>query len=42
MFLKKKVANKLLNGTTCAIWDIQRHHAKQFIVVSYVIQLILE
>ncbi len=30
-FLKKTVANKLLNGTTGAVGDIQRHHAEQFI-----------
>ncbi len=29
-FLKKTVANKLLNGTTGAVGDIQPHHAKQF------------
>ncbi len=34
-FLKKTVANKLLNGTTGAVWDIQHHHAKQFINVQY-------
>ncbi len=33
-FLKKTVANKLLNGTTGAVGDIQRHHAKQFTVFS--------
>ncbi len=27
-FLKKTVANKLINGTTCAVGDIQRHHTK--------------
>ncbi len=43
------VANKLLNGTTGAVGDIQRHHAKQFVnlqyfpvVVSFVMQLIVE
>ncbi len=35
-FLKKTVVNKLLNGTTGAVWDIQRHHAKQFINLQYV------
>ncbi len=30
MFLKKTV-DKLQNGTTDAVGDIQRHHAKQFI-----------
>ncbi len=29
-FLKKTVANKLLNRTTGAVEDIQRHHAKTF------------
>ncbi len=33
-FLKKTVANKL-NGTTGAVGDIQRHHAKQFINLQY-------
>ncbi len=48
-FLKKTVANKLLNGTTGTVRDILRHHAKQFInvqyfpgVVKFVIQFILE
>ncbi len=48
-FLKKTIANKLLNGTTGGVGDIQRHHAKQFInlqyfrvVVLFVIQFILE
>ncbi len=30
-FLKKTVANKLLNGTTGAVGDIKRHYAEQFI-----------
>ncbi len=34
-FLKKTVANKLLNRTTGAVGDIQRHHAKQFINLQY-------
>ncbi len=34
-FLKKMVANKLLNGTTGAVGDIQRHHAKQLINLQY-------
>ncbi len=34
-FFKKIVANKLLNGTTGAVGDIQRHHAKQFIHLQY-------
>ncbi len=34
-FLKKTVANKLLNGTTGAVGDIQRHHAEQFINLQY-------
>ncbi len=34
-FLKKMVANKLLNGTTGAVGDIQRHHAEQFINLQY-------
>ncbi len=34
-FLKKTVADKLLNGTTGAVGDIQRHHAKQFINLQY-------
>ncbi len=34
-FLKMTVANKLLNGTTGAVGDIQRHHAKQFIKLQY-------
>ncbi len=34
-FLKKTVANKVLNGTTGAVGDIQRHHAKQFINLQY-------
>ncbi len=34
-FLNKTVANKLLNGTTGAVGDIQRHHAKQFINLQY-------
>ncbi len=33
-FLKKTVANKLLNGTTGAVGDIHCHHAKQFTVFS--------
>ncbi len=48
-FLKKTVANKLLNGSTGAVGDIKQHHAEQFInllyfpvVVLFVIQLILE
>ncbi len=32
--LKKTVANELLNGTTGAVGDIQRHHAKYFPVVE--------
>ncbi len=31
----KTVAIKLLNGTTGAVGDIQRHHAKQFINLQY-------
>ncbi len=34
-FLKKTVADKFLNGTTGAVGDIQRHHAKQFINLQY-------
>ncbi len=34
-FLNKTVANKLLNGTTGAVGDIQRHLAKQFINLQY-------
>ncbi len=34
-FLKKTFANKLLNGTTGAVGDIQRHHAKQFTNLQY-------
>ncbi len=34
-FLKMKVANKLLNGTTGAVGDIQRHHAEHFISLEY-------
>ncbi len=34
-FLNKTFANKLLNGTTGAVGDIQRHHAKQFINLQY-------
>ncbi len=34
-FLKKPFANKLLNGTTGAVRDIQCHHAKQFINLLY-------
>ncbi len=34
-FLKKKVANKVLNVTTGAVGDIKRHHAKQFINLQY-------
>ncbi len=48
-FLNKTIANKLLNGTTGAVGDIQRRHAKQFInlqyfpiVVYFVIVLIVE
>ncbi len=33
--LKKTVANKLLNGTTGAVGDIERHHTKQFINLHY-------
>ncbi len=36
-FLKNTVANKLLNGTTGAVGDIQRHHAKQFINLPVVV-----
>ncbi len=35
MFLKKTVANKLLNGTTGAVGDIKHHHAEQFINLQY-------
>ncbi len=31
----KKVANKVLNGTTGAVGDIQRHHAEQCIHFQY-------
>ncbi len=34
-FLKKTVANKLLNGTTGAVRDIKRHHAVPFINLQY-------
>ncbi len=34
-FLKKTVANKLLNGTTGAVGDIKRHHGEQFINLQY-------
>ncbi len=34
-FLKKTVANKLLNGTTGSVGDIQCHHAEQFINLQY-------
>ncbi len=34
-FLKMTVANKLLNGTTGAVGDIQRHHAEQFLNLQY-------
>ncbi len=34
-FLKKTVANKLLNGTTGAVGDIKRHHAEQLINLQY-------
>ncbi len=34
-FLNKTVANKLLNGTTGAVGDIQRHQAKQIINLQY-------
>ncbi len=34
-FLKKTVANKLLNGTTGVVGDIKRHHAEQFIHLKY-------
>ncbi len=34
-FLKNTVANKLLNGTTGAVGDIQRHHAEWFINLRY-------
>ncbi len=34
-FLKMTVANKLLNGTTGAVRDIQRHHAEQLINLQY-------
>ncbi len=34
-FLKKTVANKLLNRTTGAVGHIQHHHAKQFINLQY-------
>ncbi len=35
-FLKKTVANKLLNGTTGAVRDVQRHDdAKQLINLQY-------
>ncbi len=37
-FLKKTVANKLLNGTTCAVGDIKRDHTEvteQFINLQY-------
>ncbi len=33
--LKMTVANKLLNGTTGAVGDIQRHHAEHFINLQY-------
>ncbi len=35
MFLKKTVANKLLNGITGAVGDIKRHRAEQFINLQY-------
>ncbi len=34
-FLKKTVADKLLNGTTGAVGDIIRHYAKEFINLQY-------
>ncbi len=34
-FFKKTVANKLLNRTTGAVWDIEHHHAEQFINFQY-------
>ncbi len=34
-FLNKTIANKLLNGTTGAVGDILRRHAKQLINLQY-------
>ncbi len=34
-FLKKTVANKLLNGTTGTVRDIKRHNAEHFTNLQY-------
>ncbi len=34
-FFKKTIANKLLNRTTGAVGEIERHHTEHFINLQY-------